>query len=67
MELNKYLKKYLPPEITSNFRDTDGHDIAVWLETIGHNVVSNKNIGEYAIAITDCGYVVDSNGYVYIS
>ena len=66
MELNKYLKKYLPSEISAKFRTLDGRDIKKWLQQKGYDVVSNEDTGTTGLATTSSGICVTSNGYVYI-
>ena len=66
MELNKYLKKYLPSRISTNFRTLDGSDIKTWLESEEYEVIANFDTGHNGIAITSCGYHISSNGYVFI-
>ena len=56
---------FLPSYGETCFRTLDGIDVARWLEAQGYDVASNRDTGRNGEAITTCGIVVSTNGYVH--
>jgi len=56
---------FLPLEGETRFGFGDGRDIAAWLEKSGYAVKeSGVGRGNYGYALTECGLLVESHGYV---
>jgi len=56
---------FLPLEGKTRFGFCDGRDIADWLSESGFSVIRHgTGDGDYGFAVTDCGLVVESTGYV---
>ena len=56
---------YLPNEISARFYALDGSDQAKWLSDNGFKVVKNYDFGGGSRAVTECGFTVAGNGFVW--
>jgi hypothetical protein len=55
---------FLPSHGETCFRSLDGSDVALWLSRQGYEVTDFHDTGRNGQAITACGFVVSTNGYV---
>lgn len=61
----KHGDSFLPLEGDTRFGFCDGSDIAIWLKKSGYAVKeSGVGRGNFGYALTDCGLLVESHGYV---
>lgn len=54
--------------LSKDFRscaDLDGSYARKWLEDLGYNVIANGDVGTNGIAVTECGWNLSTNGFIY--
>lgn len=47
------------------YQDLDGAAARKFLEANGYTVTANADLGTSGVAVTSCGWVLSTNGYVY--
>jgi len=57
-----FLPNYLSDQIPQNL---DGSGCREFLEAYGYTVASNRDTGRNGEAVTSCGLVLSTNGYIY--
>jgi hypothetical protein len=62
MKLSDYEDRFLPNEVSANFRSID--DITAFVEGLGEVVFSASDNNFYRSVITQSGFRVFGNGYV---
>jgi hypothetical protein len=57
---------FLPHSLAHQIpQDLDGSGCRKFLEAHGYKVVSNRDTGRNGEAVTECGLVLSTNGYIY--
>lgn len=64
INLEDYIGKFLPDNISGHFHTLDGSCVAAYLIMIGYKVINNHDTGKNGEAETEEGFIVSTNGYV---
>lgn len=64
--LASYENQYIPQQGATYIDNAlDGSGVRKFLEARGYTVISNRDTGRNGEAVTACGFVVSTNGYVH--
>jgi hypothetical protein len=63
MKLSDYVNRFLPNEVSTNFRNVE--DVTAFVEGLGDVVIATKTTDVYQSVCTQSGFVVYANGYVH--
>ena len=63
MKLSDYVNRFLPNEVSTNFRSVG--DVTAFVEGLGDVVIATKTTDAYQLVCTQSGFAVYANGYVH--
>ena len=65
LNLSEYQNRFIPQNVAYMGGSLDGSTVRAVLEANGYEVISNRDTGSNGEAVTACGFIVSTNGYVH--